>query len=220
LFLPLITSLIVRKLSKDSFKTKSTLPWHQSTGIAIVWYVVTIGISLLIATSSGVYSLNQNTFDPAILVGVLVSALVKNIVEELVWRGYLTPKLDQLGLKKIYNHLTVGVTWALWHIPYLTLLNPQLSGDLLPYLPQFIISIIAVSYIYGELRLRTGSTFYPWMLHVVNNVITGTLVTFSLLNYKSGSKLLFSPFDGLVYTVITIGLSFVYYTIFFTKNNN
>lgn len=54
--------------------------------------------------------------DPALLIMVLIWPLLAALGEELGWRGFLLPRLDErFGL--VPAAVTVGVIWGFWHLP-------------------------------------------------------------------------------------------------------
>jgi membrane protease YdiL (CAAX protease family) len=207
---PVICALVLRCLQKNKFN--SNRPKNNKfeyIAVSILFYPLIIGLALLIAVLTGNYNLQGFVFKPEIFVGITISALIKNIFEEFAWRGYLTPKLAQIGYKNSTNHAITGTVWGLWHLPYFLFLNPSLrlpsTVDYIAYTIQFLISVIVVSAVYGELRLRTGKIWLGYILHVIVNIITGTLITFSIISTNlNANTFIFSPFDGIIYSIFSI----------------
>ena len=83
-------------------------------------FPVIVAVVLLIGALFGGISLtnfNLGLFLQALAVA-FISNFIKNIFEEFAWRGYLTPKVNSLGINTIAGHLLVGLIWGTWHIPY------------------------------------------------------------------------------------------------------
>jgi membrane protease YdiL (CAAX protease family) len=95
------------------------------------------------------------------------------LAEEVGMRGYLLPKLLHLGPTRAL--LIVGVIWGLWHLPlfYLTSLFP--TGNALLFVPLVLGTIIAASFLFGYLRIHTGSVWPGAVAHAVHNSLVDTL---------------------------------------------
>ena len=83
-------------------------------------FVVSAGaVTFHLAPASGKQAL------PSAVAAVLGFMLVKNVLEEFIFRGYATRTAQGLGLPGVWPHLLVGAVWAAWHLP-------QCTPDLLP----------------------------------------------------------------------------------------
>jgi membrane protease YdiL (CAAX protease family) len=210
LLTPFVLSIIFKITQKNKFEfPKSADSFYKYLAVSILFYPVVIGLSVLFSTIVGNYSLANFVFKPEIFVGIVISALIKNVFEEFAWRGYLTAKLYQIGFSNLLNHGITGLTWGLWHLPYFLFLNPSLrlgsTQEYVIYCIQFLISVLVVSVIYGELRLRSGNIWFGYILHVLVNIITATIIMFGMINTSaSTTSLIFSPFDGLIYSALVI----------------
>ena len=100
-------------------------------------------------------------------------------------RGYLQARLMSLGRTRAL--LLVGLVWGTWHMPlycFMAKLFPV--GNVLPLVPLFYGTMVAVSFIFGYLRIYTGSTWSASIAHAVHNSAWGTL---SLLTTTSSPVL-------------------------------
>jgi uncharacterized protein len=70
----------------------------------------------------------------------------------------------------------VGLIWAAWHMP-LIFLTPlyHSAGNRLIVLPLFVGTIVAASFVFGYLRILTGSVWPASLAHSVHNAAWGTL---------------------------------------------
>jgi membrane protease YdiL (CAAX protease family) len=105
---------------------------------------------------------------------VIVTILVAAIPEELAWRGYLLPRLLPLGRNKALA--ITGLVHAVWHLPLIlltSLYHPD--GNLLIILPLFFGTIVAAGFVYGDLRIATGSIWPAAMAHGVHNASSAAL---------------------------------------------
>ena len=100
--------------------------------------------------------------------------IVATVGEELGWRGFLVPRLMALT-SFTKTSLIVGIVWSLWHYPVIVAVVPHY----LPRLPLwyatacFTVSVVAISFVYTWLRLRSGSVFPAALLHAASNAFQG-----------------------------------------------
>lgn len=221
LTLPLIAALALRAFGGDGWKDFGLRPnlragwkWYL---IALLVAPLVAGVLLGIGAAVGAVSLSRfadKGLDAFLTVAgiTFAGAMVKNIFEEFAWRGYLTPRLQALGLEPLSNHLLTGVIWWGWHIPYwLYFLNrgdfaAQTSLDLTTFILLSLVLLVLNAILYGELRLASGTVWVPWLLHTVANALSAAfLAGFVTLNGVTGIVL--SPgTDGLVTAIVFAGL--------------
>jgi hypothetical protein len=112
--------------------------------------------------------------DPLIqfLIFVGVFTLTFSLGEEIGMRGYLQPRLMSLGRTRAL--LLVGLLWATWH-QVLIFLTPVdfPTGNLLLFFPLFYGTIVAASFLFGYLRIYTGSIWPASIAHSVHNAAWG-----------------------------------------------
>ena len=102
------------------------------------------------------------------LIFVGVFTLTFSLGEEIGIRGYLQPRLMVLGRTRAL--LLVGLLWATWH-QVLIFLTPVdfPTGNLLLFFPLFYGTIVAASFLFGYLRIYTGSVWPASIAHSVHN---------------------------------------------------
>jgi membrane protease YdiL (CAAX protease family) len=109
------------------------------------------------------------------VVGVLLAPLVNapfTVGEEIGWRGFLLPRLMQLGIRQWPALLISGAVWGLWHAPIV------LQGHNYPDHPYLGIVMMTVftmllAVIFGWLQLASGSVWVPAAAHGALNGIAG-----------------------------------------------
>ena len=88
--------------------------------------------------------------------------------EEIGWRGFLVPELA-----KRYSFagtaVISGVVWAVWHFPILLLADYHAPTPTWYYLPIFILTLPAISFVWTWMRLRSGSLWTGVILHASHN---------------------------------------------------
>jgi uncharacterized protein len=95
-------------------------------------------------------------------------------VEEIAWRGYLLPRLLQLGRNRALA--ITGLVHAVWHLPLILLTSLYYrDGNLSSVLLLFVATIVAAGSVYGDLRIATGSIWPASMTHGVHNASWGAL---------------------------------------------
>ncbi|WP_453985447.1 CPBP family intramembrane glutamic endopeptidase [Brevibacterium casei] len=97
--------------------------------------------------------------------------------EEVGWRGWLLTSLRPLGTWPAL--VIIGVVWGLWHAPLILLgynfARPNLAG-----LALMVGGCIALSILFGWLRLRTGSLWPAVFAHAALNASAGMLLALVL----------------------------------------
>lgn len=207
--------------------------WVQNLGLGFgragrgVWYALAVLITPIIvmllvplAMLTGAITINGQATSgmAALAAGFLVSSAIKNVVEELCWRGFLTHWLEGTRLAGLPNHLLTGVIWAVWHIPYWLFFIS--AAEIVGFSGVSVGSFILLAFVmlplqaifYGELRLVTGSIWPSWALHTVSNVISLLLLTGGLVTLNGAWGFVFSPgTGGLLHSVILAVLGVAIY---------
>lgn len=222
LVLPLISMLILRTFAGDGWKDAGLKPrlrgnirWYL---IALVAYPAITLIVLLTGHLTGWISFgnfNTTLFLNAFLIA-LIPNFLKNIPEEFVWRGYLTPKVASLKMNDFMVYLIVGLIWALWHIPYylfflddatiqsVTSLNKVYF--MLLSIPVMIVWTIA----FVELRLLTGSVWPLVVMHTIEDAFVNPLLLDGYIHIAADKELWISPIYGglsvLLYGLLGLGM--------------
>jgi membrane protease YdiL (CAAX protease family) len=189
---PLVAVLIMMFLVTDDGRTRegrALLGLHR-LGVRL-WWIAILGsflISLLAVASTWTTPFASFT-TPASPVDTVLNFAVNAIVtivtfaaaEEMAWRGYLLPRLLQLGRNRALA--ITGLVHAAWHLP-LILLTPlyHSDGNLLIILPLFVGTIVAAGFVYGDLRIATGSIWPASIAHGVHNASWGALAGLTVTN--------------------------------------
>ena len=131
---------------------------------------------------SGQLSLNVTTTQSTaiyVLVSLTVS-LVPSIFaalgEEIGWRGFLVPELVKWG-GFTKAALISGSLWALWHFPGILLADYGSGVPTVYALVCFSLMVVASSFIYAWLRVKSDSVWTAAFFHAAHNVIIQTILT-------------------------------------------
>jgi len=179
------------------------------------WYVFCIFFDLAVFIFVFIVGIIGNGMETALnlkLIGVILStallsipmSFIKNIFEEVGWRGYLSERLYYL-MNPIPANIIVGLIWATWQLPYWLIIIPRdmLIADS-PYSNIWLIilmgylALINLSFLYNRLKLVTRSVWPVVLIHTMNNVIVASL--FINIVYTAQTKWFFSPgINGILY---------------------
>jgi membrane protease YdiL (CAAX protease family) len=160
---PLVAVLIMMFLIKGDGRTRESralLGLHRLG--AGIWWIAILGtflISLLAttmtwATPFASFAPPASPVDTGLnfAVNTIVTILTFAAAEEIAWRGYLLPRLLQLGRNRALA--ITGLVHAAWPLPLVLLTSLYHSdGNLLIILPLFVATILAAGFVYGDLRI-------------------------------------------------------------------
>src|SRR5262245_20046575 len=193
---PAAASVVARLALREgfadvSFRLGGRRGW-KTLGLTLIFPIVLGLIALGIAWMTGLVQFSPRPIglaapyvgdaaSPAV-VFVVNLALAATIVtlfsvhtaagEEFGWRGYMLTRLIDAGVPRPV--LVSGLIWGLWHVPvilggaYLVGPPPLLAAAL------FMVTAPAFSFVFGRLRLETGSVWPAVALHAAWNAAIQT----------------------------------------------
>lgn len=150
--------------------------WLFLLGFWLVFDLAMAGIALLLGVSGRPLDLALDVVvDPAALAFLLVLSFVFPAVEEVGLRGYWLDRLQERYSTTVAG-LVNGVTWAVWHAPFVLLpgyydstsFDPQLSW----WLPMIVCDTLLLVWVYNRTR---GSILAVLVLHGMMN-LTGEIL--------------------------------------------
>src|SRR5215208_6609787 len=179
-FTPTVAALIMLLVvtregySKEGWKS---LGLHR-LGLSVWWIAFGVTLLITVAASAVVWATPLASFaipeggilNPVInfLIQFVLLVLFFALGEEIGMRGYLQPRLMSLGRTR--GLLVEGLVWGTWHMPlyyFVAKLFPV--GNVLLFLPLFYGTIVAASFLFGYLRIYTGSIWPASIAHSVHN---------------------------------------------------
>jgi CDP-diacylglycerol--glycerol-3-phosphate 3-phosphatidyltransferase len=98
---------------------------------------------------------------PLIVLFVVAQMLLFGGVEEIGWRGFLQPRVQE-SMSVLTAGLSIGVLWWVWHLP-LFIGHEQYSLEP-TYLVQYTLFVIGASIVFGALVNVTDGSALPLML--------------------------------------------------------
>jgi len=212
---PFLLTLAFRVINKDwkGFGIKLNLRSNWK------WYIISVFIFPIITTlnliigklTGSVVFTDQFSLQLLALATItgFIPMFFKNIFEEFAWRGYLTQKFNEGGMKRNKNHVLVGIIWAVWHLPYLDLMIKSYSDLSLWFaVPLFLIGVIITAFVYGEIRLRSQTVWTVVLLHTIGNAITNPLIYMKMIKLVSGKEFIAAPgIDNFSYIIFMLILA-------------
>ncbi len=225
LVVPAAVALLLRAFGGDGWKDfgvrlnlKGNAAWYATA--LLVYPVLTVFV-LLLGSALGLISFpNVSMSTLALILGTFVLGLlpqfIKNIFEEIAWRGYLAPRVHSLRLNAFAGHFIVGLVWGAWHIPYYlffldrSVLQDLTTLSLAAFIPLAIVVMIAWAIVYGEIRLLTNSIWPAVLMHMVEDAFLNQLFTEGHIQIVPGTDWLVSPVNGLIsialFVLVGVGL--------------
>lgn len=165
---------------------------------AMVTLVILVGKLSGMISIDGLVNQGMSKFIGAVML-LFFSDFIKNCLEEFTWRGFFTQHFKSLGIPDLANHFVTGVIWSLWHLPYWLFLLDQTTRAAVSTLDTgaFILMgslfLLALSFVFGEIRLLSRSTWPVVLLHTSLNAITITLLLNKFVSIKPSAEIWFSP---------------------------
>ena len=181
---PAIAAIITRLITKEGFKDALLGTGRRKSG---KYYAAAVIFPVLLPLVSGLIlhlfivksgSIGDSAFcDNGMLTAALLltapatglAMAAHGFGEELGWRGYLTPKLEELMPTPLAIVVT-GIIWALWHGPLLAYgYDFGRDYDFFPYggFIAMIVMCIALSAFLTWLTKRTDSVYPAALCHMV-----------------------------------------------------
>lgn len=198
--IPGVLSIVLRLILKSGFgdvgfrigKGRYYL-YAMAIPLLLVLLVALISAALDIRSFSPV-SFEQFTQLGPVLLPVLGLGLVGALGEEVGWRGFLLPKMISGGIKNPY--LFSGLVWASWHLPLIAFGGFYQEDNALLMALIYGVGIIAMSYVFSELRVRSGSVWVAAVVHAAHNFFFQFMVPVLLLTVPGSRSHLWDMVAG------------------------
>lgn len=218
---PLIATLFLRAFVGDGWYDTGIKPLFRGN---VKWYMLSL-LVFPVLTLSGLFIgdifgwITFSGFNVSLFLQLFALALIpnfiKNIPEEFVWRGYLTPKLASLKINDFSLYLIVGLIWGVWHIPYYLYfvdsetMKGYTSLSLEVFTPISIVAMIAWTIVFVEIWFLTKSIWPAVLMHAVEDAFITPLLLDSSFQISGGKDFLIHPVVGIISIVLftVVGLS-------------
>lgn len=219
---PALCGLLLRAFGGDGWKDSgfglnllASWKWYLA---AILVYplaaLLTFGLALALKAISADGFANQRFSAYASAASIMLAgSLMKNIFEELAWRGYLTPRLDAAKVHPILNHVIVGVIWWSWHLPYYyyfldrEILTNSIATSIPVFLFTSLLIIFPTAFLFGEIRLLSKSFWPTFILHNLINGLSMPLIINGFIKPVGTLGVIFTPTNEGVFVSILFGVA-------------
>ena len=137
------------------------------------------------------------------VINIVLLSLTVVLGEELGWRGYLLPTIRSLGRNRAL--VIVGLVHAAWHVPLILLTTLyHADGNLLVVMPLFFATVVAASFVFGYLRLASGSVWPATLAHATHNASWALLGAFTATSHDVAVEEYLAGDNGLLILIATI----------------
>lgn len=209
LVLPLLTAFFIRAFRSGWVKTLGLKPNFNGN---LKWYFVSLFIFPTIAIMviaigyfTNCVDLSKFNFQGFVFsfLGMFAFNFIKNIFEELAWRGFLTERLIDLRCSDLKIYIIAVIVWSLWHVPYyLFFLSVSHSdGSRIQLLFSGVLVLVCWIVMFTELYLITRSIWPCVILHAVNNSL---IVIYNYISIKGSTTAFLDYNAGIISLVICI----------------
>ena len=154
------------------------------------WVSVVLGIVL-----TGVYGLIRST----------ASALG----EEIGWRGFLVPELSKTTSFTM-TAIISGVIWSAWHYPLLIFGGYNGGTPTWYSLTCFTVMVIAISFVFAWIRLKSGSVWTAAILHGSHNLYVQAI--FTPLTRNTGKTAWYIDEFGIVLPLVAVAFAVFFWS--------
>ncbi len=156
----ILTSIILRlsrkaEINLSIFPDKFTVSYISVSIISVVLFIAS--------------PLNyKGGIEPILL--LVYSSIVTPIFEELIFRGYIWNKLNQIFTSEWKTYIITTILFALWHLGYISSIAFRVEDDLLNVMIWKVITGLCFGIVLGAVRLKTRNCYSTMLLHGVMNL--------------------------------------------------
>jgi len=101
--------------------------------------------------------------------GGMVRSCATALGEEIGWRGFLVPELAK-RFNFTATALISGCIWSVWHYPVLIFADYNSGTPTWYGLTCFTVMVVAISFVFAWMRLKSGSLWTGVLLHASHNL--------------------------------------------------
>jgi membrane protease YdiL (CAAX protease family) len=179
---PMLAAVIVTRAAYGKAKVDALFRALVQWRVGLVWYVVAVfgplalfwlgQVATPIFGGTTLQLVAQGDLVP-IALSALIMSLLSNPWEEVGWRGFALPHLQQRYTALVAT-LIVGVLWGIWHLPlFFWVGNPMSTYSFLPWFIGTVAGATIYTWLYNSTR---GSLLVATLFHVALNTF-GVIVS-------------------------------------------
>lgn len=220
---PILMMVLLRFFGGDGWKDaglglniKQSWLWYL---FSILLFPVSVAVVIVFGMISGLTTVNVSfaAILPALLAGFaaqLIPRMIFAMFEEWGWRGYLEPRLTILGVPDLKRHLFVGVIWSIWHFP-LILSTDYTDISFVIFFPLFIIGVLVMALVYGQLRKHSKTVWTPVLLHGIGNAFIWAIIKNNFFTFNNKMLAYIAPES--VFSIVLCGLIAFWLIVLYNK---
>ncbi|MBL0171023.1 MAG: CPBP family intramembrane metalloprotease [Gemmatimonadaceae bacterium] len=106
----------------------------------------------------------------------MVTSTATALGEEIGWRGFLVPELAKVTSFTGTAFIS-GLIWAVWHFPLLLFADYNNGTPAWYGLSCFLVLVVAISFVFAWMRLKSGSLWTGAFLHAAHNLWIQSIFT-------------------------------------------
>jgi len=164
--------------------------------------VVRMGLPVSPAVATLLYVLLAGSFG-------LVRGLSSALGEEIGWRGFLVPELSK-NMSFTATAFLSGVIWSLWHYPILIFADYNAGTPTWYGLSCFTVMVIAISFVFAWMRLKSGSLWTGALLHASHNLYVQAI--FTPLTRDTGQTAWYIDEFGAVLPIVAVAFAIYFWS--------
>jgi membrane protease YdiL (CAAX protease family) len=139
----------------------------------------------------------------------LVRSLSSALGEEIGWRGFLVPELSK-NMSFTATALLSGIVWSLWHYPILIFADYNAGTPTWYGLSCFTVMVIAISFVFAWMRLKSGSLWTGALLHASHNLYVQAI--FTPLTKDTGKTAWYIDEFGAVLPIVVVAFAIYFWS--------
>lgn len=146
-----------------------------------------------------------------VLIGTygLIRSISSALGEEIGWRGFLVPELAKTT-SFTTTSLVSGIVWSLWHYPILIYGDYNAGTPTWYGLTCFTVMVIAMSFVFAWMRLKSGSLWTGAILHGSHNLYIQGI--FTPITRNTGKTAWFIDEFGCVLPLVAIAFAIYFWS--------
>lgn len=138
----------------------------------------------------------------------MIRSMANALGEEIGWRGFLVPELFKTA-GFTGTALVSGLVWAFWHYPMLIAADYNAGTPTWYSLTCFTVLVVAASFIFTWMRMKSGSLWVGALLHASHNLYVQGIL--SPLTRKTGTTAWFIDEFGAVLPIVVIAFAIYFW---------
>ena len=139
----------------------------------------------------------------------LIRSVGSALGEEIGWRGFLVPELSRTT-SFTATALLSGAVWSLWHYPILIYGDYNAGTPTWYGLTCFTVMVIAASFVFAWMRLKSGSLWTGAILHGSHNLYIQAI--FTPLTRNTEKTAWYIDEFGAMLPLVAIGFAFYFWS--------